>query len=100
MMLHVSISNISKTFRYRKELHIADPKLEVILVFRTVIADEAHRLKEPMSQTTLALKSIQCQMCFALTGTLVQNRIDEMWSVLDFVRQHFTPHAILLRPAN
>lgn len=50
-----------------------------------------------MSQTTLALKSIQCQVCFALTGTLVQNRIDEMWSVLDFVRQRFISHPILLQ---
>lgn len=57
------------------------------LPLSTVIVDEAHRLKEPMSQTTLALKSIQCQVCFALTGTLVQNRIDEMWSVLDFVNR-------------
>ncbi|KAE8542179.1 hypothetical protein D1P53_001664 [Cryptococcus gattii VGV] len=57
------------------------------LPLSTVIVDEAHRLKEPMSQTTLALKSIQCQVCFALTGTLVQNRIDEMWSVLDFVHR-------------
>lgn len=100
MMLHVSISNISKTFRYRKELHIVDPELEVTLAFRAVIVDEAHRLKEPMSQTTLALKSIQCQVCFALTGTLVQNRIDEMWSVLDFVRQHLTLHPILLQSTN
>lgn len=61
--------------------HIKDLPLSAVIV------DEAHRLKEPMSQTTLALKSIQCQVCFALTGTLVQNRIDEMWSVLDFVHR-------------
>ena len=50
-----------------------------------VIADEAHRLKEPFAALTLAMKKIQCQSCFALTGTLYQNRMDEMWSVLDFV---------------
>ena len=31
------------------------------------------------------MKKIRCSSCFALTGTLVQNRMDEMWSVLDFV---------------
>ena len=50
-----------------------------------VIADEAHRLKEPRGQLGLAMKRIQCPSCFALTGTLIQNRLEEMWSVLDFV---------------
>lgn len=49
------------------------------------MVDEAHRLKEPRASRTLALKKIQCSACFALTGTLIQNRIEEMWSVLDFV---------------
>ncbi|WWC96326.1 hypothetical protein V866_003193 [Kwoniella sp. B9012] len=52
-----------------------------------VIVDEAHRMKEPRAQATLALKSIDCKICFALTGTLVQNRMDEMWSVLDFTHR-------------
>ena len=52
---------------------------------RVVIVDEAHRMKEPRAKSTLALKKIRCSSCFALTGTLVQNRIDEMWAVLDFV---------------
>lgn len=55
------------------------------LPLSVVIVDEAHRLKEPKAQSTLALKKIRCSSCFALTGTLVQNRIDEMWAVLDFV---------------
>ena len=50
-----------------------------------VIADEAHRLKEPRGQLGLAMKKIKCPSCFALTGTLIQNRLEEMWSVLDFV---------------
>ncbi|WWC70970.1 uncharacterized protein I206_104923 [Kwoniella pini CBS 10737] len=54
------------------------------LPLSVVIVDEAHRMKEPRAQATLALKSIDCKICFALTGTLVQNRMDEMWSILDF----------------
>jgi hypothetical protein len=57
----------------------------VQLIDSVVIADEAHRLKEPRAAVTIALKSIQCASCFGLTGTLIQNRMDEMWSVLDFV---------------
>jgi SNF2 family DNA or RNA helicase len=56
------------------------------LICSVVIADEAHRLKEARGQLGLAMKKIQCPSCFALTGTLIQNRLEEMWSVLDFVR--------------
>ncbi|WOO76804.1 DNA excision repair protein ERCC-6-like 2 [Vanrija pseudolonga] len=52
-----------------------------------VIVDEAHRLKKPDGLLTLAVKKMKTQSCFALTGTLIQNRMDEMWSVLDFVRR-------------
>ncbi|WWD18678.1 hypothetical protein CI109_103132 [Kwoniella shandongensis] len=57
------------------------------LPLSVVIADEAHRMKEPRAQSSLALKQIHCRTCFALTGTLVQNRMDEMWSVLDFAHR-------------
>jgi SNF2 family DNA or RNA helicase len=50
-----------------------------------VLADEAHRLKEPRGKIGLAMKKLKCPSCFALTGTLIQNRLEEMWSVLDFV---------------
>ncbi|WVQ96545.1 hypothetical protein IAU59_003650 [Kwoniella sp. CBS 9459] len=57
------------------------------LPLSVVIVDEAHRMKEPHALSTLALKKIECKVCFALTGTLIQNRMDEMWSVLDFVHR-------------
>ncbi|KAK8858783.1 hypothetical protein IAR55_003013 [Kwoniella newhampshirensis] len=68
--------------------HLKDLPLSV------VIADEAHRMKEPRAQATLALKQIHCRTCFALTGTLVQNRMDEMWSVLDFQWRSFAVNPI------
>ncbi|EKC97407.1 hypothetical protein A1Q2_08330 [Trichosporon asahii var. asahii CBS 8904] len=57
------------------------------LPFSTVIVDEAHKMKRPDSRLAFAAKSISARACFALTGTLVQNRIEELWSVLDFVRR-------------
>ncbi|WVQ73365.1 hypothetical protein IAR50_002934 [Cryptococcus sp. DSM 104548] len=65
-------------------IHINDIK---DLPFTVVIADEAHRLKQPRSATTVAIKKIQTRICFALTGTLMQNRIDEMWPILDFAHR-------------
>ncbi|KAL7420684.1 hypothetical protein Q5752_004635 [Cryptotrichosporon argae] len=43
-----------------------------------VVADKAHVLKGGKAKTTLALKALRARACFALTGTLVQNRLDEM----------------------
>ncbi|CAK9784569.1 unnamed protein product [Cutaneotrichosporon oleaginosum] len=55
--------------------------------FSTVFVDEAHRLKKPTGLLTLAVKKLRAGTCFALTGTLIQNRMEEMWSVLDFVHR-------------
>ena len=40
-----------------------------------VVADEAHRLKEARAAVTLAMKKIQVASCFALSGTIIQNRV-------------------------
>lgn len=42
-------------------------------------------MKTHKADLTLAMKRFRNASCFALTGTLIQNRMEEMWSVLDFV---------------
>lgn len=50
-----------------------------------VCADEAHKIKNPRSQRTVALKSIPTQLHIALTGTPILNRPDDLWSILHFL---------------
>lgn len=50
-----------------------------------VVADEAHRIKSPKSQRTLALKAIPSQLRVALTGTPILNKPDDLWSILHFL---------------
>ena len=50
--------------------------------YRVVIADEAHRLKEPGAAITLAIKKIQVTSCFALSGTIIQNRVSATHVIL------------------
>jgi len=55
--------------------------------FQTVIADEAHRMKDGASQQTRALKAAtgDAPFRFALTGTPVANTPDDLWSILNWL---------------
>ncbi|MGO9880765.1 MAG: DEAD/DEAH box helicase [Acidimicrobiales bacterium] len=52
--------------------------------FGIVVADEAQHAKNPLSDTAKALRSIPAQARVALTGTPVENRLTELWSILDW----------------
>lgn len=58
-----------------------------IVAWRTVIADEAHRIKDPHTQTTRALWAVGdgAGFRFALTGSPVANTPEDLWSVMRFV---------------
>lgn len=47
--------------------------------------DEAHYIKNPATLTTRAVKRISAQHRFALTGTPMENRLSELWSIFDFL---------------
>lgn len=49
-----------------------------------VVADEAQHAKNPRSRTARALREIRGNSRIALTGTPVENRLSELWSILDW----------------
>jgi SNF2 family DNA or RNA helicase len=53
--------------------------------FHTVFFDEAQAFKNPLTQTARAVKRIQAHHRFALTGTPVENSIEELWSIFHVV---------------
>ncbi|WP_078410033.1 DEAD/DEAH box helicase [Priestia abyssalis] len=53
--------------------------------FHTVFFDEAQAFKNPMTQTAKAAKKIQANHRFALTGTPVENSLEELWSLFNVV---------------
>jgi len=55
------------------------------LNFRYVILDEAQHIKNPMSATARAAKKLPAERRMALTGTPIENRLSEFWSIVDFV---------------
>ncbi|HET6705488.1 DEAD/DEAH box helicase [Amycolatopsis sp.] len=49
-----------------------------------VAADEAQHVKNPLSATAKELRKIPAQAKVALTGTPVENRLTELWSIVDW----------------
>lgn len=55
-----------------------------------LIADEAHKIKNPKSKRTIALKSIPAVRRHALTGTPILNKPDDLWSILHFLHWQYS----------
>ncbi|KAJ3290493.1 choline dehydrogenase 7 [Borealophlyctis nickersoniae] len=53
--------------------------------WRCVVLDEAHRLKNKASKVSDMLKSYKMEHRVLLTGTPLQNSLDELWSLLNFL---------------
>ncbi|MDE1463809.1 DEAD/DEAH box helicase [Spartinivicinus poritis] len=50
-----------------------------------VVLDEAQAIKNPGTQQTKAAKKLQAHARIALTGTPVENRLADLWSLFDFI---------------
>lgn len=84
------------------EIARADIALMDFLPWSCVIVDEAHRLKNPRSKSSLAYNQFECPVRFGLSGTgmlislvlldtsltpafsVIQNSYGEMWTILDW----------------
>ena len=47
--------------------------------WKCVVADEAHRLKNHKTKVFGKMTSLVCQRRVALTGTPLQNKLEELW---------------------
>ena len=59
------------------------PALQAVQ-WRLVVVDEAQAIKNPGAQQTLQIKKLQGGSRIALTGTPVENRLSDLWSIFDF----------------
>uniref|UniRef100_A0A7N6A3W3 RAD54 homolog B n=1 Tax=Anabas testudineus TaxID=64144 RepID=A0A7N6A3W3_ANATE len=59
--------------------------LEQVLEFGLIICDEGHRLKNSSIKTSSALSSLSCNRRVILTGTPVQNDLQEFYAIIEFV---------------
>ncbi|MDA8171874.1 MAG: DEAD/DEAH box helicase [Nitrospiraceae bacterium] len=50
-----------------------------------VILDEAQAIKNPGAKQTRGIKRLKAQNRIAMTGTPVENRLSDLWSIFDFI---------------
>lgn len=53
--------------------------------FTHILLDEAQNIKNAASQAARAVKTIKAKNRFAMTGTPIENRLSELWSIFDFL---------------
>lgn len=53
--------------------------------WRVTVLDEAQAIKNPAAKQTRAVKKLDAQTRIALTGTPVENRLSDLWSIFDFI---------------
>ena len=89
----------------RKELFKEIPKYDIVITsyalvrrdikelkkheFRYVILDESQNIKNADSQTAQAVKELRCKHKLALSGTPIENKLEELWSIFDFLMPGF-----------
>ena len=57
--------------------------------FSVMVLDEAQYIKNQKAATTKTVKGIRARQRFALTGTPIENRLAELWSIFDFLMPGF-----------
>jgi len=57
--------------------------------WRAVVLDEAQNIKNHDSKQARAVRALPARQRIALTGTPVENRLSELWSIMDFLNPGF-----------
>jgi SNF2 family DNA or RNA helicase len=73
----VVITTYALALRDREHLSAVD--------WENVVVDEAQNIKNETAKQTQAIKQLQGKYRIALTGTPVENRLSELWSIMEFL---------------
>jgi len=73
---------------FRKDFKELD-KIE----WQTIIIDEAQNIKNADSEQSKLLRKMKAPMKIAMSGTPVENRLMEFWTIMDFANRGFFPSA-------
>jgi len=57
--------------------------------FSAIVLDEAQFIKNPQAQVTQSVKQLNADHRLALTGTPLENRLLDLWSIVDFIQPNY-----------
>ncbi|HAX74120.1 MAG TPA: helicase, partial [Firmicutes bacterium] len=57
--------------------------------FEFCVLDEAHYIKNHLTQNARSVKKIKSKRRFALTGTPIENSLADLWSIFDFIMPEY-----------
>lgn len=69
------------TFETMRDYHMSFARVP----FSAIIYDEIQKLKNPASQMTRAAKTLNARIQVGMTGTPVENRLQDLWSISDVI---------------
>jgi SNF2 family DNA or RNA helicase/uncharacterized Zn finger protein len=67
----------------------SEPDTFIKTPWPVVVIDEAQNIKNPTTAQTKAVKKIKAGVRIAMSGTPVENRLSEYWSIFDFVNKGY-----------
>jgi superfamily II DNA or RNA helicase len=91
-----SITVLVKLINYEALARDCDWLQRTSIKHDLVILDEAQRIKNADSKTAIAVKCLRGQYSWALTGTPLENRAEDLVSIMDFVNPSALPQRDVL----
>jgi SNF2 family DNA or RNA helicase len=58
-------------------------------VWKSIILDEAQNIKNPTTKQSRAVRGLKAEHRIALTGTPMENRLTELWTIFDFINRGY-----------
>jgi SNF2 family DNA or RNA helicase len=80
-------------------LALRDAKLFQALKWRRIVLDEAQNIKNPEAKQTKAIFKLNADYRWALTGTPVENRLLDLWSIFNFLNPGYLGKQAAFRKA-
>ena len=66
-------------------LALRDKEHLMAVEWENIVIDEAQNIKNETAKQTMAIKRLQARHKIAMTGTPVENRLSELWSIMEFL---------------
>lgn len=73
------------TYETMRDYHMSFARVR----FAAIVFDEVQKLKNPASQMSRAAKTLNADLQLAMTGTPVENRLQDLWSITDIIYPGF-----------